>query len=336
MPRMSVRHESKYRYAKPVSFGEHRMMFRPRDSHDLRMLKATLDIQPAPAAIRWRHDVFGNSVAVATFATPADSLTFVSEIELDHFESTEPDCPLEPYAETYPFSYSVSELPDLARSIERHCPDPEHAVDLWARRFLSHNGSTKTMELLTRLTQAIKEEGFAYTLREAEGVQLPTETLQTKNGSCRDFALLMMEAARALNFAARFVSGYLYVPRLDANAKPPAPAAAPEATKTKGEALRPKPEAEPDAAPEPAPDAPAPAPTEARGGGATHAWVQIYLPGAGWVEFDPTNAIVGNRDLIRVAVARDPSQAVPLAGTWTGAANDFLGLTVDVRVSALG
>ena len=55
------------------------------------------------------------------------------------------------------------------------------------------------------------------------------------------------------------------------------------------------------------------------GGGSTHAWCQVYLPGAGWVEFDPTNGIVGNRDLIRVAVARDPRQAVPLSGTYAAA-----------------
>ena len=99
--------------------------------------------------------------------------------------------------------------------------------------------------------------------------------LQLGSGSCRDFALLMMEAVRSLGLAARFVSGYLYVP--DKDGRP-------------GRV----------------------------GGGATHAWLQVYLPGAGWVEFDPTNGIVGNRDLIRVAVVRDPRQAVPLSGTWTG------------------
>ncbi len=70
------------------------------------------------------------------------------------------------------------------------------------------------------------------------------------------------------------------------------------------------------------------------GGGATHAWARIYLPGAGWVEFDPTNGIVGNRDLIRVAVARDPRQAVPLHGTWTGFPNDNLGMEVEVSVTS--
>jgi transglutaminase-like putative cysteine protease len=319
---MSVRHESIYRYARPVAFGEHRMMFRPRDSHDLRLIDATLEIRPAPAALRWRHDVFGNSVAVATFAEPSDSLTFISEIEIDHFHGVDPDCPIEPYAETYPFSYSLSELPDLARSIERHYPDPDHAVDLWARKFLRNRGPTRTMDLLARLTAAIKEEGFGYAAREIEGVQLPSDTLRLRSGSCRDFALLMIEAARALNLAARFVSGYLYVPQLDV--KPAAPRA-PDNT--------PMPEA--DGCDPPSGEPPPAAEPRAQGGGATHAWVQIYLPGAGWVEFDPTNAVVGNRDLIRVAVARDPGQAVPLAGTWTGAPGDFLGLTVDVRVTAL-
>ena len=68
------------------------------------------------------------------------------------------------------------------------------------------------------------------------------------------------------------------------------------------------------------------------GGGSTHAWCQVYLPGAGWVEFDPTNGIIGNRDLIRVAVARDPGQAVPLSGTYLGNLEDELDMKIEVNV----
>src|SRR5712692_683893 len=136
MPRLSIRHITTYKYSNPVTFGDHRMMLRPRDSHDLRVLAATLKIEPAPESLRWLHDVFGNSVAVASFNQPASSLKFESQLELEHFESTEPDCPIEAYAETYPFAYSVEEIPDLHRSIERHYPDPEHQVDFWARRFV--------------------------------------------------------------------------------------------------------------------------------------------------------------------------------------------------------
>ena len=104
----------------------------------------------------------------------------------------------------------------------------------------------------------------------------------------KDFALLMMEAVRSLGLAARFVSGYLYVPSRDG--------------------------------------------PEYLGGGSTHAWCQVYLPGAGWVEFDPTNGIIGNRDLIRVAVARAPGQAVPLSGTYLGNVEDELDMRVEVNV----
>ncbi len=70
------------------------------------------------------------------------------------------------------------------------------------------------------------------------------------------------------------------------------------------------------------------------GAGHTHAWVQVYLPGAGWIEFDPTNGQVGGQNLIRVAVARDPSQAIPLQGTFNGGTDDFIDMTITVEVTA--
>jgi transglutaminase-like putative cysteine protease len=289
MRRLRVRHETVYRYARPVSFGEHRMMFRPRDSHDLRLLEATLAITPKPSDIRWVHDVFGNSVAIARFSGPAAELRFESEISLDHFEAEEPSYPIAEHARIYPISYDGSEIPDLSRLIERGYPDPAHAVDSWAKAFLVPG--IETWSLLTSMTRAVQRD-FRYDIRIAEGVQNPADTLQRRSGTCRDFALLMMEAVRSLGFAARFVSGYVH--SLDE------------------------------------------AGAGRIGAGSTHAWLQIYLPGAGWTEFDPTNGIVGNRDLIRVAVARDPAQASPLSGSYVGAAEDFLGISVDVVVSLGG
>jgi transglutaminase-like putative cysteine protease len=138
------------------------------------------------------------------------------------------------------------------------------------------------------MTSAIKRN-FRYKRRSEKGIQSPGETLQCRRGSCRDFALLMMEAVRCLGFAARFVSGYIFVPDLEAS--------------------------------------------EITCGGATHAWMQVYLPGAGWVDFDPTNNIIGNRNLIRVAVAWDPKQVLPLWGTYVGPASAFLGMDVSVSVT---
>jgi transglutaminase-like putative cysteine protease len=285
---LSVNHVTVYRYRQPVSFGEHRMMFRPRDGHDQRVLESRLTIEPEPVSLRWVHDVFDNCVTLAEFGARARELRFESTVRLQHVVSAAPEFQIEDYARTYPFSYSADEMPDLLRSIERRSADPQRLVDKWVRQFIPTDGMAGTNELLAAMTAAI-HKGFTYVAREESGIQSPAETLKLGSGSCRDFAFLMMEAVRALGLAARFVSGYLYSPARDG--------------------------------------------VRNVGGGSTHAWMQAYLPGAGWVEFDPTNGIVGNRDLVRVAVARDPRQAVPLSGSWTGFPSDSLGMTVAVHVT---
>lgn len=289
MPVLTVRHLTVYRYTRPVAFGEHRVMFRPRDSYDQHLLDARIEITPQPSSLRWLHDVFGNCVAVAEFGQRADTLRFESTIQLDHAATNALDFEIEDYAQTYPFTYGAEDMPDLMRSIERQYLDPDRAVDRWARKFVTERPRMRTYDLLAAMTCAIKRD-FHYNTRSEKGVQEPILTLQLGSGSCRDFAVLMMEAARSLGMAARFVSGYIYVPSRDGSGHV--------------------------------------------GGGSSHAWLQVYLPGAGWIEFDPTNGIVGNRDLIRVAVTRDPRQAVPLWGTWYGEASEYIGMTTEVQVTS--
>ena len=288
---LTVNHVTTYTYSRPVGLGEHRMMLRPRDSYDQRLLNATLDIDPKPQRLTWIHDVFDNCVTVASFNGLTQRLRVESNITLDHSPLNGPEFLLEDRARFYPFSYGAEEMPDLSRAIERGQPDPSGELDRWVRRFVHHGRPTETGQLLMTLTYAIKE-GFSYERRTKGGAQSPLQTLARGRGSCRDFAALMMEAARALGLAARFVSGYLYVPDRDS-----------------GERYL--------------------------GGGSTHAWCQVYLPGAGWVEFDPTNGIVGNRDLIRVAVAREARQAIPLYGSFFGSAADEEGMVVSVNVRRL-
>ncbi|GJD50688.1 hypothetical protein OPKNFCMD_3433 [Methylobacterium crusticola] len=294
MPILSVHHVTTYRYRQPVGLGEHRIMFRPRDSYDQRLIDASLAVTPEPDSLHWLHDVFGNCVAVARFKGRATELRFDCRITLDHMPELAPAFALAEHAEQYPFGYGADEMPDLLRSIERHYPDPGHEVDRWARSFVPATGPVSTRALLAAMTREVRRT-FTYVGRAERGVQDPVQTLRLRRGSCRDFAVLMMEAVRALGMAARFVSGYLYVPGDDD----------PERDRA-GHV----------------------------GGGSTHAWLQVFLPGAGWVEFDPTNGIVGNRDLIRVAVARAPGQAVPLHGSWIGFPNDALGMEVSVTVTA--
>src|SRR5664279_4570324 len=114
---LTVHHSTVYRYREPVGLGEHRMMFRPRDSHDLRLIRTNLLISPQPARLRWLHDPFDNSVAVATFEGTTRELSFESMVTLEHFETSLPEYPLEEYARRYPFRYSDEDFPTLARPL---------------------------------------------------------------------------------------------------------------------------------------------------------------------------------------------------------------------------
>src|SRR3954468_3517283 len=127
---LTVTHRTTYRYANPVTFGDHRLMFRPRDSHDLRLIDTKLTIRPA-ATVRWFHDVLGNSIAIAQFAEPANELFFESSFRAEHFPIAVEQLPLEDYARFYPFSYDAADIPDLGRTVERHYADPEHKIDAW-------------------------------------------------------------------------------------------------------------------------------------------------------------------------------------------------------------
>src|SRR6201996_6577969 len=287
MPLVSIRHLTAYRYRNPGAPGEHRMMLRPLESYDQRLISAELSITPEPSVLRNVHDVFGNCVSIARFSGRTDRLAGESRMTLEHTPQPAFDLDGEAYAGALPFVYSPEDLPDLARSIERHHEDPAGEVEAWARKFVRRVGPTSLRTLLTDMTHAIHGE-FRYGTRLTGGPQAPLETLALGTGSCRDFAMLMMEAVRSLGLAARFVSGYVY-------------SSSPKAGRT--------------------------------GGGHTHAWVRVYLPSQGWVEFDPTNGLVGNADLVRVAIARDPRQAVPLHGTWAGLPRDYLGMDVEVEVS---
>lgn len=280
---LTVYHSTVYRYGAAVKLGEHRMMFRPRESHDLRLISTNLVITPTPARTRWLHDPFDNSVAVITFEGTTIELGFESTVALEHFESSMPEYSLEETARTYPFRYSDEDFPNLERALAHRYP--AESVSRWALQFLDASATTDTMKVLRAMTHGVNEQ-FTYAGRVEKGVQTPEETLGKRRGSCRDFAVLMIEAAKSLGIASRFVSGYIYVPDSAGFA----------------------------------------------GGGATHAWMQAYLPGAGWIDFDPTNGIIGNRNLIRVATAWTHEHVLPLCGTYEGPAEACLGMEVIVDV----
>jgi transglutaminase-like putative cysteine protease len=290
---LTVRHFTRYRYVRPVAFGEHRMMFRPRESFDQHVLSYSLIITPQPIAVRYIHDVFGNCIGIARFAAMGHELTFESVNRLEHTpeDSLDDGDSADGRLNAYPFAYVPADLPDVYSSMLRGYQDVDRILANWSNRFLQNLPKVNASQVLAAMTHAIHDE-FEYVGRASGSPQSPLETLRLGRGSCRDFAVLMMDAVRSLGLAARFVSGYLHVP----------------ASETPG--------------------------SQRSGGGHTHAWVRVFLPSGGWAEFDPTNGLVGNRDLIRVAVVRDPMQARPLTGSWEGTASDFLGMDVEVQVVA--
>lgn len=287
MTTLTIRHLTTYRYLRPVAFGEHRMMLLPRDSEDQRVIEASIQISPQPTSLDFVLDDFGNQVGIAQFSDVAQELCVDSLVCLEQSPPEVSAHELAAHAARFPFDYSAGESAELALCLERDGTGPEDVVGHWARRLLATDGATTgaigTFDLLTRLSQAIHST-FRYRRREAKGVQPAAETLRLGHGSCRDFAMLMIDAARALGFAARFASGYLVLSSDEH--------------------------------------------------GSTHAWAQIYLPGPGWVDFDPTSGNIGREKLVVVAVAHHPQHTLPLHGTYVGSASDSLGMDVKVVTQA--
>lgn len=285
-----VLHRTHYRYSAPVQLGPQRLMLRPRDSHDLRLRSATLAISPA-ATVTWMHDVFGNSVGIATFEGQATELSIESRLVIDRYPLPFDDGP-RAQARRYPFAYDGDDRTDLGALLIPERLEDEAAVKAWVISRLGpvDGGAFTAAGLLAALSETI-HTALHYAARTAEGTQTALETITSGTGTCRDYALLMIEASRALGFGARFVTGYLYSPALDDGAA--------DGSATVGAA-------------------------------ATHAWAEVYAPDEGWVAFDPTNDAVESRDLIRVAATRAARQASPVSGGFTGAAASTLDVTVEI------
>jgi transglutaminase-like putative cysteine protease len=228
---LTVRHVTTYHYKQPVAFGEHRMMLRPRDDDDQKVLESELRITPEPSRLSWTKDIFDN------------------HMHLDHTPGDFHAADIDDFARTYPFAYAAEDRSDLARFIAPVSPHRE--LDRWAAKFLRQDGSADTRELLVDLTPTINQN-FKHVAGREKGTQDPIKTLKLGSGSCRDLAVLMIGALRSLGIAARFVSGYLNLDDDD---------------------------------------------DDRVTGGNTHAWVQVYVPGPGWVDFDPSSGTVGNQTL---------------------------------------
>jgi transglutaminase-like putative cysteine protease len=282
---LRIQHRTTYNYRREVVLGPHRLMLRPRESRDLHLISSDVKITPE-ATLTYAQDVFGNSVATAVFARPTDRLVIDSVTQLQLNAEHWPVFAVAAAAQVYPFRYADDEQTDLGALMFQQYADPAGRLRDWTWAFV-RGVQTDTLALLKDLCAGVSA-WIMYQSRDDEGVQSPIETLNRGWGSCRDFAVLFVEAARCLGFGARIVSGYLHA--TDAGAR------------------------------------------GVEDAGSTHAWAEVYVPGAGWITFDPTNRSVGGFNLIPVAVARDIRQAMPVTGSFAGSVGDFLGMSVEVQV----
>ncbi|WP_020180352.1 transglutaminase family protein [Methylopila sp. M107] len=285
MDPIAIRHRTSYRYRSPVRLNPHRMVIRPRESRELRLLSIEVSVAPE-ARLSWSQDVFGNAVAIASFADATDLLSIESVARIVLDAPAWPVFDVAASAIQYPFPYSDDERMDLGSLTLNQHLDPAGRLGVWARGFV-YGRPTDNLSLLKDVNAGVAA-GISYEIREDEGTQSPLETLDRRRGSCRDFATLFVETVRSLGFGARVVSGYLNDPQLNL--------------------------------------------VGSEGLGSTHAWAEVYVPGAGWITFDPTNRSVGSANLIPVAVARDIRQIMPLSGSYLGAADTFTDMSVEVSV----
>ncbi|MFZ1640486.1 MAG: transglutaminase family protein [Candidatus Contendobacter sp.] len=282
MRHLQIEHETTYKYTETVTLLPHKLLLRPREGHDIRIESADLTISPAHH-LQWQRDVYGNSVALASFTEPSNRLSIVSRLLLQHYDDQPLDFLVADFAVLYPFQYEAAERVDLGPYLLPVFVSDQPLLRTWLRPFWQPGRVVETYVLLDTINKAIACS-FAYQQREQPGVQTPATTLDKHSGSCRDSATLFIEACRNLGLAARFVSGYLH-----------------STTVTQGQ-------------------------------GATHAWSEVYLPGAGWKGFDPTSGQVVGNDHIAVAVSRHPELVPPISGSFLAATPQSPLMRVAVQV----
>lgn len=209
MTRLTIVHETRYSYERAVSFGPHRLLLRPRDSHAIRVVEASLTLSPR-GDTRWVYDALGNSLCWFTPQGEANELSITSRLVIERFPA-----PLSPFRlddphTASPVVYAPEDRRVLAPFMAPETEDDEAVLIAWLH---AHMGSPDepALDFLLRLNRAIHND-FSYEPRGEHGVQTPSETVRRLGGTCRDFAWLMVEALRRLGYAARFVTGYLHDP----------------------------------------------------------------------------------------------------------------------------
>jgi transglutaminase-like putative cysteine protease len=207
MSRIKIVHTTTYRYSEPVSFGIHRLVLRPREGHDVQVENFSLRISPA-GAVSWHRDIFGNSIAMASFSEPSDFLEFSNEAIVFRRDYSSHRRLLTVLPVKLPVQYSSLEAPFALGYLQSVYQEEAAGLRDWTNQTFAPKEGDDAVQLVHEINTWIYKS-IRYRRREDRGVQSPLETLKLQSGSCRDMATLLLEIVRTLNLASRFASGYL-------------------------------------------------------------------------------------------------------------------------------
>jgi transglutaminase-like putative cysteine protease len=203
--KLRITHETRYTYTRQVRFGLHRLVLRPREGHDLRVESMEVLVSPA-AHLTWSRDVFGNSIGTLDFEEPGRELRIVSKVLISRtppYPHRKHDTELTPF----PPVYDPLEIAVVAAYQQLSYPSDGAMVSRWLLEHFPKRPAD--VESIVRELNHMIHDQIRYVRREEKGVLTPAQTLTRGVGSCRDFATLLLDAARSLGIAARFASGYL-------------------------------------------------------------------------------------------------------------------------------
>ncbi len=210
MTRHHIVHRTVYRYAEPVRFGIHRLVLRPREGHSVTVIQHKLTITP-PAKLFWLTDLYGNNVALAEILEQGMELEIVNDVIIERVTRAEDTAPTRisrPSVLPMPVAYPQMELPVVQGYMNSVYPEHQEELAAWVASVSADEKDLAALEMVEHVGRTIYKT-IRYRRREEPGVQPPGMTLMLGTGSCRDMAVLMIEACRAMGIAARFASGYL-------------------------------------------------------------------------------------------------------------------------------
>ena len=278
---VALDHQTHYRFDRPVALSPHIIRLRPAVHCRTPILGYSLKILPEKHFINWQQDPFGNYLARLIFPEKTRELLIQVDLVAEIITINPFDFFVEDYAYEFPFNYDAQLLKELAPYLEIK----EHGRLL--KDWLADVDRTprESVYFLVDLNRRLQRD-IGYVVRMEPGIQSCEETLQLRQGSCRDSGWLLVQILRHLGFAARFVSGYLI--QLTADVKSLDGPSGPEQDFTD-----------------------------------LHAWAEVYVPGAGWIGLDPTSGLFAGEGHIPLACTPDPVSAAPITGATDPCQTEF-------------